>query len=331
MHIRPELFAAFKPVLPGVGSAILVDLRLGREDVNHRQVETLPDEVVIGVMSGGDFEGARAKFAVHVFIGNDGHFAVEDGHQHRAPHIFSVAVILRVDCHGGITQDGLRAGGGNRDILRGVIRQHILEVVQETRLGGIFHLQVRDSGSQPRRPVDHPPAAVDESLFVEAHKGFPHCPAESLVEGEALPLPVARGTQAADLRGDDAAVLVFPLPYPLDEGFPSQGSPAGAFPGKRFFHLELGGNPGMVGARQPHGGIAFHAVIADHQVFHGDKQGMPQVQFAGYVGRWNGNDKRLFAGVKTGLAGVVERGKISPLFPPAVNALLGSLEIVCFR
>ncbi len=86
----------------------------------------------------------------------------------------------------------------------------------------------------------------------------------------------------------------------------------------------------MVGARQPHGRVALHAVVADHQVFHGDKEGVAQVQLAGDVGRRDGDDIGRAGGVKTGLARVIGRGKIAAFFPPAVQALFGCGEIIGF-
>ena len=40
------------------------------------------------------------------------------------------------------------------------------------------HLQVRHSGLQVGRPIDHVGAAVDQPLVMQSHKRLPHCGCE---------------------------------------------------------------------------------------------------------------------------------------------------------
>ena len=143
------------------------------------------------------------------------------------------------------------------------------------------------------RPVDQARSAVDESLFVKAHKGFAHRFGESVVQGEALARPITGGAQASDLLGDAAAVFFLPLPGALDEFSRPSSSRFMPSLASIFLHQHLGGNAGMVGAGHPQGRDALHAVVADHQIFHGDEHGMPGVQFTGHVGRGDGDDEGL--------------------------------------
>ena len=51
----------------------------------------------------------------------------------------------------------------------------------------------------------------------------------------------------------------------------------------------------MVGAGQPQGGIALHAVIADQRILGQGVHGMAHVQLTGDIGRRHHDDKGLFA------------------------------------
>ena len=57
---------------------------------------------------------------------------------------------------------------------------------------------------------------------------------------------------------------------------------------------------------------------------------MAQVQFAGHVGRWDGDHERLFGWVETRLAWIVGWLEKAVLLPPIVNALLGGMKIIGF-
>ena len=88
------------------------------QDGDHRQVVPLADVVIVRIMGRGDLERTGAKLAVHVFIGDHRDLAAQHRHQHLLADELLVALILRMDCHGGIAQDGFRAGGGHRDDIR---------------------------------------------------------------------------------------------------------------------------------------------------------------------------------------------------------------------
>ena len=101
---------------------------------------------------------------------------------------------------------------------------------------------------------------------------------------------------------------------------------AAASLGPQFFlHLQLGGDAGVVGAGHPQRGPALHAIVANHQVFQGDGEGVALVQHAGHVGRGNADDK----GLAIGIAGVF-RLEPAVLLPPLVETLFRRAEIVSF-
>ncbi len=80
------------------------------------------------------------------------------------------------------------------------------------------------------------------------------------------------------------AVFLLPIPGAFDKFFAPEFF-ARHFLGfqKIALHHELRGDAGVVGARHPERGNAFHAVIADHQIFHADEHGVTEMQFAGHI------------------------------------------------
>ena len=338
-HIGPEFFAGLEAIHARVGAAVLVDMGGFIQHGDDLQPVAFPDLEVVGVVAGGDLQRPGAELAVHILVGDDGDFAPQDGHDGLFADELLVARVLGVDGHGGIAQDGLRAGGRHRDVRRfsvgaglrrAIISDHVLEVVQRALLLVVLHLQIGDGGFQPRGPVDQPRAAVNQPFFVQAHKGFTHGFGEALVQREPLAAPIAGGPQAADLAGDVPAVLLFPGPGAFEKLLAPDFLAAGALRFQGAFHLQLRGDSGMVGARHPQGGNALHAVVADHQVFHADEHGMPEMQFAGHVGRGDRDHKGLLCGVMPRLVGVVDRLEVAVFLPHLVDAFFGFFEIVGF-
>ncbi len=126
-------------------------------------------------------------------------------------------------------------------------------------------------------------------------------------------------------------ILDLPLPHPFHELLAPEFL-AGDLLGAQqvLFHLQLGGDAGMVAARHPQRRDALHTVVADHQVLHRHEHNMPQVQFTGHVGRRDGDDERLFGRVKTGLVRVIGGLEIAAFLPHLVDARLSGLEIIGF-
>ena len=151
------------------------------------------------------------------------------------------------------------------------------------------HLQVGDGAGAARAPVDQVGATVDETLPVEAHERGAHGVAQILVEGEALPRPIARDTQPLSLVGDTTVVDVFPLPHFGDEPFAPQIVAGEALFAQFPFHHILGGDAGMVGAREVEGLVAIHTIIAGHQVLDSGDYGVAQMKRASDVGRRQGD------------------------------------------
>ena len=160
--------------------------------------------------------------------------------------------------------------------------------------------------------------AVYESFFVQADEDFADGAGEAGIEGEALAAPVAACAQADHLALDAIAVLRLPFPDALDEFVASQGAAVEPFFGEFAFDDHLGSDAGVVGAGQPEGVVAAHAMPADGDVDFGMLQHVADVERAGNVGRRNdeGKDARLHL-----FRGVEDTGVNPPLGPVRFEAL----------
>ena len=94
-----------------------------------------------------------------------------------------------------------------------------------------------------------------------------------------------------------------------------------AFLGQLFHHLDLGGDGSVIGAGQPQGRIALHAVIAGQCILQGAVHGMAHMQLAGDVGRGHHDGKGLLARHAMG-------GKRAAFLPMAVGFILDRLGII---
>ena len=75
------------------------------------------DFVIVGVVGGGDFDGASAKGGVGVLIGDDGDFAIGEGKFDFFANYVFVSGVLWVDGYGGVTKESFGAGGADDDFL----------------------------------------------------------------------------------------------------------------------------------------------------------------------------------------------------------------------
>ena len=66
-------------------------------------------------------------------------------------------------------------------------------------------------------PVDHAQTAIDKSFLIEVNEHLDDALATLLVHGESRTIPIAAGTQTAQLLQDDATMLVGPVPGMLEE------------------------------------------------------------------------------------------------------------------
>ena len=151
-------------------------------------------------------------------------------------------------------------------------------------------------------PVHQPLVAVDQLLFVEGDEHLADRRREALVQGEPLAAPVAGGAQALQLVSDGPAGLGLPRPDLLDERLAAEIAAALiALGGQLALDHHLGGDAGVVGARQPERGFPSHALETDQHVLQGVVERMPDMQGAGDVGRRDDDGERLGGRIVDGL------------------------------
>ena len=177
-----------------------------------------------------------------------------------------IALVVGVDGHAGVAQHGLGTGGGDHQIAAAVA-QGIADVPEGAGLVHIFDLGVGQGGDAVGAPVDDAAALIDEALFIQVDEGLANGRGAGVVHGEAGAVPVAAGAELHLLGYDARAVFVFPVPDALEELLAAQVVAGQALLGAQLFlHADLGGDAGMVGAGQPQGAVALHALEADQDI-----------------------------------------------------------------
>ena len=246
-HLRAGRDPVEAAQMPGY---IVVQTRIGRQDVEHRQVMALAHVIVGEVMRRRDLDATGAELAVDEVIADDRDQAAGDGQADLFADQMTVALIFRVHSHSAVTEHGFRACGGDHQVAAAVL-EWIAQVPQAAFFFCGQHFQVAERGQQHRVPIDQPLAAVDEALFVQAHEHFGDRARQRLVHGKALARPVDRGTHAAQLLGDGAAGLALPFPHSLDEFLAAQVAAAESLGVELALDHHLRGDAGMVGAHLP--------------------------------------------------------------------------------
>ena len=172
--------------------------------------------------------------------------------------------------------------------------------------------------------VHQPLVAIDQLLLVQGHEHLAHRRRKALVQGEALAAPVAGGAQPAQLVGDGPAALGLPFPDPGDESLAAHVPAADiAGRGELALHHHLGGDAGMVGARQPERGLTLHPRETRQDILQGIVERMADMQRAGDIGRRNNDGE--------GLGGrIVDGREAARRLPLGVEAWFGGLGIEGF-
>ena len=312
-EVGGELFARGEAFHAAIGGRhIVIQVCVGGEDVDERQVVALADGVVVEVVRGGDFQAAGAEFAVHVVIGNDGDFPAGERYADFFADVGAVAFVFGMHGEGDVGKDGFRAGGGDVHVLPVQSLsgdEGVTDVIHESAFFAVFDFEVGDGGFQYRVPVDETLTAIDKAVVVEFDEEGAHGAREGFIHGEALACPVKRGAQAAQLPHDLPTGFSFPFPHFGGEGFAAEVMPRFALCVQLALDDHLRGDAGMVAARLPQGVVAQHAVVADEGIHDGVLEGVAHVQGAGDVRRRNHDGVGLAAA-----AG----GEVVALFPAVV-------------
>ena len=168
---------------------------------------------------------------------------------------------------------------------------------------------------------------VDEPAVVEADEALLDGLGQAGVHGEALALPVAAAPERAELPDDLAAVLLLPGPDALQEALaPQVVARQVLLLAQRRLDLRLGGDAGVVGARQPAAVAAAQLLKPDQDVLKRVVQHMAHRQLARDVRRRYHNRVRRLP-----LHGRVARVEVPTALPGRIPLLLHFRRIVGLR
>ena len=319
VHFGDDLLACFVAVeaAKALGCRV-VDVGVLIENIDQLEVVAAADLEVVEVVGRCHLDRARALLWVGIVVGDDDQAALGRGLDAELADQCGIALVVRMDRHGGVSKHCLRPGRGDGNVFVVKPFYRVLEVPQMALRLALFDLEIGDCGVQLTIPVDQSLVAIDQALLVEVDEDLAHRRRQALVHGEALARPVRRGAEAAELIGDGAAGFLFPGPDSLDKAFAAEVVAGLAFFGKLAFDHHLGGDTGMIGTRLPQGIAAAHALPADQDVLQSVVEGVAHVQAAGNVGRRNHD------GVRVGVAAPAA-GEGASLLPGVIVARLGGL------
>ncbi len=183
--------------------------------------------------------------------------------------------------------------------MAGSVGERVTDVVELAEALFVLDFEVGDGGLDAGVPVDDVGSAVDEALLVEADEGFFDRDGEAVVHGEVFAGPVDGGAEALHLVENGSAVELAPAPDTLGEGFAAKLLAGGAFFLELALDHHLGGDAGVVGAGDPEGEVAKHAVPAGENVHLGLVEHVAHVETAGDVGRGEENGELFVTILRT--------------------------------
>ena len=320
LQILDDLLAAFIPVHTLIGAAVFIDLAVVADAADDLQIVAQAHLKVVGVVSGSHLHRAGAEVHLGVIVCDNRDFLIDKGQNDRLAHDVLVALIVGVDAHAGVAQHGLRTGG-RHDHLTGAVSQRVADVPQMAGLVHILHLGVGQGGDAVGTPVDNAAALVDQTLFVQGDEDLPHGLGATLVHGEPGAIPVAAGTQLLLLLHDAVAILVLPVPDPLQEFFTAKIVAGQPLLAKLLLHLDLGGDAGVIDAGNPQGVVALHPLEPDQSILQCRVHGVTHVQLTGDVGWGHDDGEGLLAFIHLGV-------EVAAALPHVVDLGLHLLRLV---
>ena len=114
----------------------------------------------------------------------------------------------------------------------------------------------------------------------------------------------------------------------MEEALAAEVVAGGVVFGEFAFDDVLGGDAGVVGAGDPEGGAAGHAVVADEHVLDGAGDGVAEVESAGDVGGRHGDDEGRGVGVGEAAFDLLFGAEESLRLPPFVEFFFPLLRLV---
>ncbi len=128
---------------------------------------------VVRVVRWRDLHRASAEFTIHHLIADDRNLAIHQRHDRAASDQVLVAFVFGMHGDRGVAQHRLRPR--RRDHEKFLAAGHrILDVPKVSLTLFVQHFQIAEHGETHRAPVRHALVAINQPLFVQAHKYFAH-------------------------------------------------------------------------------------------------------------------------------------------------------------
>ena len=294
-EIRHHLLARVVTIQAGVLARRGRHLRVPVDHLDARQVVALAGLEVVGIVRRRDLHRARPESELGHLVENDRNVAIHQRQPHGLAGQLLGARIFRIDRDRGIAQHRFRTRGRHHQLHRTAIHR-IGDVPQMALRVFVLDFEIRQHGLAARAPVDDVVGAIDEPLFVQAHERFAHRARQARIHREPLARPVAAIAGALHLLDDAAAVLGFPFPDLLEKLLAAQLALLDALLRELPVDHQLGGDPGVIGSRQPQCAFAAHAMPADERIDDGMLEHVAHVERARDVGRRDHQRKVRIAG-----------------------------------
>ncbi len=206
-----------------------------------------------------------------------------------------------MDGHGRISQHGFRPSGGHDDVF---LRPHnrvanVPEVALPLFVNGF---EIADRCAALRAPVHNVVAAIDQSVFVEAHEDFRNGARQLRRKCEPLARPVAAFAKLHHLPRNRAAGFSLPFPDFSFKRFAAQIAVIDPLSGKLAHHHALRRDPCVVGPGQVQRVVTLHPPPARKDIDLGVVEHVADVQRPGHVRRRDDDGKhrprRVHVGAK---------------------------------
>ena len=327
LQIGDDFFTRVEAIEAAIGwRRVVVDDCIECKDVDQGQTVTLADGVVVEIVGGCDFHAAGAERAIDIIVGDDRNGAAGERQRDVLADQMFVALVVGMNHHGGVAQHRFRARGGDGQPTQFTLWS-IDEGIKNMPKMAVFFLthdfQIRHGSLEFRIPIHQALAAINQTVFKQPHEYFRHHFRELVVHGEIFQRPIGRGAEAAHLAGDGGAGKLLPLPHFFDELVAAE---IVAFDALRFelpLDNDLRCDAGVIGAGQPQGVRAAHAVVTRQRVHDCLIERMAHMQRAGDIGRRQLDAKRFGVGFKTSI-------EITAGFPVRIPVGFDGLGIKAF-
>jgi len=104
-----DALAGFEPIeTPKALRNLVIQGRIGREHVDHRQIVALTDGIIVEIVGWRDLDATRPEFGVDIVVGNHRDLTVGERQQHGLADDAAIALIGRVYGHRRVAEHRFR-------------------------------------------------------------------------------------------------------------------------------------------------------------------------------------------------------------------------------